>query len=322
MTIEYKRGLIHEYLQRTAKPVQLVKHFDEVIDKHKIYPLIGQVKKDGVYALCVSLKGRLHLYGRTGLKLYWELDERLERDYLLVGGVYIVEVVNPALSLEELSGLVNPNRKKAWLDVDAFMMQNVTMYFHDYLTFDELLGGHSDVPYMQRYAVLQTKLAQSGAYDSIIVNKLIFSADEAQAYADELIGQGEEGAVFKRGDSDWVAGHKGYRSMKIVKGVSLDLLCTGVQFGKGKREGQIAALEFSYKGSTFKADLGKGWTDERREELTRKHLGWINRGSKDDFNTPVGHIWEVKALDISSTGKALRLPKVVRIRWDKEEPDT
>ncbi|WIS40025.1 hypothetical protein [Acinetobacter phage vB_Ab4_Hep4-M] len=39
------------------------------------------------------------------------------------------------------------------------------------------------------------------------------------------------------------------------------------------------------------------------------------------MNPPVGKIWEVKALQESSTGKALRLPKVVRVREDKDEPD-
>lgn len=105
--------------------------------------------------------------------------------------------------------------------------------------------------------------------------------------------------------------------MKLVRGVSLDLRCCGVLMGKGKRAGQIAALEFEYNGNKFKADLGKGWTDERRAALTNDYN---NRDLFEDTN-PVGKIWEVKALDISSTGKALRLPKVVRARWDKDEPD-
>lgn len=326
--------LIHEYLQRTAKPVQLVKHFDEVIDKHKVYPLAAQQKHDGVYCLAIVLGGVIKLYGRTGLKFYWEADEVIKLDGndpfkqhrpqpVLADGVYIGEFCNTYYTLEQLSGYLNPNRKKPWTEEESTqMLSQSSVYFHDYLTFDELLGGHSERPYIDRHQLLSELLYKANLDQYIIGYDLVWSEDEAQAYADRHIERGHEGAVFKRLDADWVAGHKGYRAMKIVRGVSLDLLCTGVVFGKGKRDGQIAALEFSYKGSTFKADLGKGWTDDRRNNLTKAHLAFESGKTKDPICTPVGCIYEVKALDISSTGKALRLPKVVRVRWDKAEPDS
>lgn len=313
--------LIAEYLSITKSPVQLVKHFDEVIDKNKEYPLIGQIKKDGIYALAVVIAGRIKLYGRTGLKLYWEADDRVDCDALLQDGVYITELCNPAVSLEQLSGYVNPNRKKEWTNLECFEMNSLCLYYHDYLTFDELLAGQSDRAYLTRYARLQAHLASSaGQYKYLIENKLVFSAKEAEAFATECINNGEEGAVFKKADAGWVAGHKGFRAMKIVRGVNLDLRCCGVLYGKGKRAGQIAALEFEYKGNKFKADLGKGWTDERRAALTSQYEALEHPDALDEWN-PVGKIWEVKALDISSTGKALRLPKVVRVRWDKDVPD-
>lgn len=146
------------------------------------------------------------------------------------------------------------------------------------------------------------------------------SYEEIEQIAERYIAAGLEGVVVKQPDASWLAGHKGYRAMKIVRGVSLDLRCVGVLYGKGKRAGQIAALEFEYKGNKFKADLGKGWTDERRAALTSQYEALDHPDALDEWN-PVGKIWEVKALDISSTGKALRLPKVVRVRWDKDEPD-
>lgn len=327
--------LVAEYLANTKAPVQLVKHLDEVIDKHKTYPMSAQVKHDGVYCLAVVLDEAVKLYGRTGLKLYWEADAILkigseQLDPHLKDGVYIGEFCNPCYSLEQLSGLLNPNRKKGWeLDDQSMLLGMSTIYMHDYLTFDELLGGQSDRPYIERHKLLSKRMFQAGLSQWVIPYQLVFNEQEAQAFADRVIDKGGEGAVIKRLDCDWVAGHKGYRAMKLVRGVSLDLLCTGVLFGKGKRAGQIAALEFEYKGNTFKADLGKGWTDERRAVLTTAYQA----GDKTDYYLgectdgvhnepyPIGKIWEVKALDISSTGKALRLPKVVRVRWDKEEPD-
>ena len=37
---------IHEYLAATKSPVQLVKHFDEVAEYSKLYPMLMQIKHD------------------------------------------------------------------------------------------------------------------------------------------------------------------------------------------------------------------------------------------------------------------------------------
>lgn len=325
--------LIAEYLANTKAPVQLVKHLDEVIDKHKTYPMAAQVKHDGVYCLAVVIGGVVKLYGRTGLKLYWEADavlkERFDpmsnenRDPHLKDGVYIGEFCNSLYTLEQLSGFLNPNRKKEWEGADwSVLASQSIIYMHDYLTFDELLGGHSERPYIERHKLLSERMYQANLSSWVIPYQLVFNEQEAQEFADRVIDKDGEGAVIKRLDCDWVSGHKGYRAMKIVRGVSLDLLCTGVLYGKGKRAGQIAALEFEFKGNKFKADLGKGWTDERRAYLTEAYdLNWTKDDTPSGEVNPVGKIWEVKALQVSSTGKALRLPKVVRVRWDKDVPD-
>lgn len=326
--------LIAEYLANTKNPVQLVKHLDEVPDSKKQWPMALQLKYDGVYTLAVVIDGTAKLYGRTGLKLYWEADSILKERYdpmdggavpnpKLHDGVYVGEFCNQMYTLGQLSGLLNPNRKKGWGDDDYNnMMGHSDIYMHDYLTFDELLGGHSERNYMERHKLLSELMFKAGLEYLVVKYDLVFSPEEAQTKVDEFIGTGEEGGVLKALDADWVAGHKGYRAMKIVRGVSLDLRCVGVLFGKGKRAEQIAALEFEFKGNKFKADLGKGWTDERRTGLTDQYKNsylWNADGSS--ASPIIGKIWEVKALDISSTGKALRLPKVQRVRWDKEEPD-
>ncbi|UUG68439.1 DNA ligase [Acinetobacter phage TCUAN2] len=235
----------------------------------------------------------------------------------LEDGIYIGELVAPTITLEELSGLVSTNRKEEWGTADIEAMEQSYVMLHDALDFDEFLSGKSVWDYDDRYRDLRRMLKRANLEQYLVSNVVVHSKEDAERYADEQIKLGHEGAVFKQ-DLDWVAGHKGYRVMKIVRGLHLDLLCVGVEYGKGKRAGQIAKLKFSYKGNVFSADLGKGWTDERRIQLTTDYTkaleGKVVVG-------PVGNIWEVKALQESSTGKALRLPKVVRVREDKDEPD-
>lgn len=315
---------IHDYLAATKSPVQLVKHFDEVIDKYKIYPMLVQLKHDGVYALQVVQDGKSKVYSRTGNLMFQDAVACVVGDFTkLPDGVYIGELICSVMSLEELSGLVSPNRKK---DLDATARSNLMCYgglcYHDYLTFDELLAGSSTKTYKHRYRQLYTQLGCANITKWIVDSSIVNSYEELEEIANRYIEAGFEGVVVKQPDAGWLAGHKGHRAMKIVRGVSLDLLCIGVVYGKGKRADQIAALEFAYKGNKFKADLGKGWTDERRAYLTEAYdLNWSEKDTPSGEVNPVGKIWEVKALDISSTGKALRLPKVVRVRWDKDEPD-
>lgn len=308
-------GLVHEYLENAKKPVQLVKHFDEVPRSKIEYPIIAQKKYDGVYTILAVIEGEVALYSRVGKKLYFE-KQAFAYDYSrLPEGIYIAEMCNPFFTLEQLSGVVNPNRKKEWDSLTAsYMYKGARLYFHDYLTVDELLGAHSDVLYSQRQAILDENLAIGGLSGYTVFSNWLYDAEEVQRHAQYRIDKGDEGIVLKQ-DCDWVAGHKGYRSMKVVRGISLDLRCVDVQYGKGKREGLIGALVLELGSDTFKADLGRGWTDVRRAELTRAF-------EHDLDDNPIGKIWEVQALQMSSTGTAMRLPKVLRVRDDKDEPDT
>ena len=310
-----------DYLAKTSSPVQLVKHMDEVPESKIKYPLIAQKKFDGLYVLTVVTQDQIRFFSRTGKEYYQELGRTLPYYDGLSEGVYIGELLNDRISLEELSGYVSTNRKKEWSDEDNILLCGTNyIMFYDYLTLDELLDGHSDTSYRNRYSNLENRLRNAGILEYIVESKLIYDREHADAYTENLIFQGNEGAVFKDPNADWEAGHKGYRSMKIVRGLHVDLLCVGVEYGKGKRTGQIAKLQFSYKGNVFSADLGKGWTDEKREELTEAYES--EQRSNGIAACPiVGKIWEVKALQESSTGKALRLPKVVRVREDKDTPD-
>lgn len=320
MNMEY----IQDYLANCKSPVQLVKHMDEVPERQINYPLIAQKKYDGLYVLMIVTHDDTKFFSRTGKEYYWELTDKLDSFWADVPvGVYIGELCNDTISLESLAGLVSTNRKAIWDEVDSHDMQASYIMFHDFLTLDEFIDGYSARTYDVRLANLFYILENMELTEYFIGYTLVNSYEEAEAFADTIIANGGEGAVFKH-HVDWQAGHKGYRAMKIVRGLILDLLCTGVQYGKGKREGQIAKLELSYKGNRFFADLGKGWTDARRDALTIAHELPNLENNPNYFGgeaTPVGKIWEVKALQESSTGKALRLPKVQRVREDKTEPD-
>lgn len=287
-----------------GKVVQLVKHYDEVPDSRKSFPLIGQVKRDGVFAMQVSYQGRHAIFGRTGLQL--TNVSHVIRDHL-PDGVYIAELTCNLMSLEQLSGCVNPNRVEPLSEDMACKAKDFKMEYHDLIPIPGFIAGVHGKGYTDRHLLLSELVGESNCLPYYTLD----CETDLQALADFFISDGEEGAVFKQ-DTSWEAGHKGWRSMKIVRGVSYDLECIGYEEGTGKYAGKVANLLFRWKcGKTIKAMLGKGWTHADAERM----FSYIRRG----FG-PVGAIFKVVALQESSKG-VLRLPKVREQRHDKVKAD-
>lgn len=300
---------------RTGQKVtQHVKHFDEVPDSKKVYPMYAQIKKDGVCALVVKLDDETRIFSRVGHE-YTNCEDLCLRiqQYQhpeMGSAVYVAELCNDDCSLEVLSGMVNPNRVKPLDDEQEELMSHCYLSFHDAIPLVAFKDGSSRLRYTERYEWLARNLP---AEFDFIESWPIGDEEGVQAFTDWCIENGEEGAVFKQ-DEDWQAGHKGYRSMKKVRGVDYDLLCIGVEEGKGKYTGLVANLLFRWKdGQEIKAMLGKGWTHDMAEEMWLKYI-------TPHSESPVGKIFQVYALQESSKGK-LRLPKVGEQRFDKEESD-
>lgn len=299
-----------------TKPVMLVKHRDEVPEKKLTFPVYAQVKRDGVFAAVVCCNKGVGIFGRTGKKL--ANVEHLEARYAdFPMGVYFGELQSMAVDiyLEALSGVVNPNRTEPLDFIGQQIKDNLYIDFFDMLTIKTFTDGKTDVTFLKRHDALVRRLGSfmSNTLDSILPITACHNEREVEAFAQEQIDAGREGAVFKL-DCDYEAGHKGYRQTKIVRMVSYDLTCIGWEEGKGKYKGKVANLIFKWKGGkTVKAMLGKGWTHEDADRMYHdiKHGGELN---------VIGKIFAVKALQESSKG-VLRLPKAGELRHDKEEPD-
>lgn len=296
-------------------PVQLVKHYDEISDgarKNMQWPAIAEVKYDGVYALIVMTSDKgVQFISRSGKPLYFEqnyLPELFEcsafMQALRDGYCFISELINPALSLEELSGMVNPNRVAGW---DNTSMLPADFVVHDCITIRNLFDGFSALEFVQR-----REFPKYIPMQNTPTSKLVSSEFEWQEFCDSVINTGSEGAVLKQLHAPWIAGHKGWHVTKEVRGVHLDLRCVGWALGKGKRSNQIGALYFEYNDKLFSADLGKGWTDAKRDALTARA-----QSTNDDVT---GAVFHIKGLQISSKG-VVRLPKVQEERIDKHVAD-
>ena len=288
------------------KIVQKVKHIDEVPESKRIWPMFSQVKKDGVFCIVAVVGGIAAFFSRTGKKFV--NVEWLESEMNMVDstdGVYIAELCNDLCSLEVLSGIVNPNRNKTLSAEQAALVHSMYLAFHDCLTLEEFAEGKSDAPYLKRHWRLQNFIG-AGLHWHILACLACETEKDFDELAEFYVSINEEGVVGKP-DVGWEAGHKGWRMVKKVRGVSYDLLCINVEEGKGKYKGLAANLIFRWKnGKEIKAMLGKGWTHDDARDMF--------------VNPPIGKIFEIYALQESSKG-VLRLPKVGELRHDKTKPD-
>lgn len=308
---------IFDFMQIEERPAgkvtQLVKHFDEIPLSKKHWPMIAQEKKDGIHAILVvpdegCLIRGAQIFGRTGKKLTnVENLEELADEF--DPGVYMGELCLPGESLEVLSGIVNPNRTKGLPHDLQYWEMEAQFWFFDRLTLAEFQEGFSDTPWLQRLRRLDDDMR-------VIPTKMVWTEKQARVLAKEITRAGGEGIVLRHsGDAGWVAGHKGFRAMKIVRHIEYDLLCVDTEEGTGKYQCKVANLVFRWKdGKTIKAMLGKGWSHEDAEQM------WFAIQEGRDEGSPVGRIYQVYGLQDSSKGK-IRLPKVGELRHDKDEPD-
>lgn len=302
------------------KTVMKLKHWQEVnkdgkLHKQVTFPLVGQVKKDGVYALVLVDRSGVHIFNRTGREMV-NVETIIEdfQQALVPQGIYIGELCCDWCSLEVLSGIVNPNRTAALSPEQVTFARSLHLHLHDTLLIDEFVNGKSSATYFQRHTFLRSNLMQCPLLKATVLKTyMLNSVNEVEGFAQELIAKGEEGAVFKP-NTVWEAGHKGWRMMKWVREVNYDLQCVGIEEGTGKYTGKVANLLFRWaEGKIIKAMLGKGYTHDDAERLFVAAHG-------DFDDTPVGKVYRVRGLSDSSKG-VIRLPKVMEERHDKTTGD-
>lgn len=311
----------------TSKVVQKVQAFKDANKKKISRYQMGQRKYDGVYLNMVVSDDRAGLFNRTGKQftnlsvLLIKLQSGLSKkhDELCFFG----ELCCDCCSLEELSGMVNPNRTKPLNEKQQEWIKCVYIAWFDSVTIPEFIAGYSDTPAQVRYTDMKPMMTMLPA--SLVAESFLCAFGttvkvplSAPSLAETLIDQGYEGAVFKALDGDWLAGRKNYTQTKIVRGCDYDLHILDMEVGAEgtKRYKQVTNLIVGWRmfgkldGELVRlpVDCGKGWTDELR------HHAFENPGKY------IGKVVHIHALQIGSQG-LLRLPKAQEIRIDKEEAD-
>lgn len=197
--------------------------------------------------------------------------------------------------------------------------------------------------YFERREILKKVILKN---DTLVVDEFVKTNEsvELEEIHTKFLEDGYEGAVMKMWSGEYLPGRQGWNWVKIkeAEGTSgklsdtFDLVVLGYYYGKGKRTGfgMGAFLAGLKKGDNWVsiAKIGTGLTDEEFKEL-RKRLDVLQLKEKPINclveNTLNPDVWvtpkvvveiaadEVTKSPLHSGGLALRFPRLVRFRDDK-----
>jgi len=218
----------------------------------------------------------------------------------------------------------------------------------NYFVFDILYkDGESliGMPFEQRRKILE-KVIRPGGLIKISPQIITKDAKKLRKYHDEQIEKGLEGVVAKKWHSPYEPGRRGFKWVKLKQEVTkkgggladtIDCVVMGTYRGKGKRAGfGVGAFLVGIRGREnilTVSKIGTGLSDEQWKELRMRSERWELKEKPKEYEVDKNlfpDIWcrpeivvEIQADNITQSpvhtaGLALRFPRLVRFREDKE----
>ena len=190
---------------------------------------------------------------------------------------------------------------------------NLRLVLNDAVLRSEYDQGVSSRPFHKRLSGLRAAFPHFNCpYENMVSLAREYGHDEyitAKDLAAALVYRGGyDGLILRDPDAGWVKGHDGNDGaiIKVKHRVTYDLLCTGLEEGKGAMAGMTGALVFKWNDTTTNAGTG----------LSKAHrVAFWN-----DPSLIVGKIVEIEGLGLTNGGVP-REPSIKGIRHDKLQPD-
>jgi DNA ligase-1 len=188
---------------------------------------------------------------------------------------------------------------------------------------DDLL----DAPLVERHDRLSALLS-AGVSELTITD----DADEIARLEADALEAGHEGIMLKNPESAYTPGNRGKNWLKRKPDVeTLDLVVTGAEWGEGRRANLLGTFELSarHDGGDGYETIGKvatGITDEELADLHDRLEPHIRSESGTDVDIAAEVVFEVGYEEIQrsptySSGYALRFPRFIGVREDKDPSD-
>ncbi|MFD1645617.1 ATP-dependent DNA ligase LigA [Haloarchaeobius litoreus] len=155
-------------------------------------------------------------------------------------------------------------------------------------------------------------------------------ADAVAAHEADALAAGHEGIMLKEPGSTYSPGKRGKNWLKRKPDVeTLDCVVVGAEWGEGRRANLFGTFHIAVRDGDDHLAVGKvatGVTDEELAELTGRLERHVTTESGRDVTFEPAVVFEVGYEEIQSSptyesGYALRFPRFVGVRDDKEPTD-
>jgi DNA ligase-1 len=290
-------------------------------------------KFDGIRAQAHVESGRVAIYSRTMDEITHRFPELVEPLRSLPAGVIIDgeiisandEVILPFSELQKRLGRKNVG-SQLLAAVPVVLVAYDLLYARGKVLIDQ--------PLSERRHLLGQLVSDQGPL-RMSQGKLL---REAAMLDDEFVrarARGNEGLMIKSPSSSYKPGRRGRDWLKLKRAIAtLDVAVTAVEVGHGKRRNLLSDYTFAVRRSVDDEELlniGKaysGLTDQELTELTE----WFKEHTLQEFGHGRVRIVEPKiVIEVTfdrvqpskrhKSGYALRFPRILRLRPDKNTTD-
>jgi DNA ligase-1 len=289
-------------------------------------PLWVEDKYDGVRCQLHKVDRDVRLFSRDRRDLTVQFPEVVAAfsagagRYVLDGEVLAMEEGRalPFLRLQQRLGRIAPTP-------DVVAGHPVAYVAFDCLARDEM--SFLDAPLQARRAALEALALPAG--QSLAPVWTAASAEEIDTLFQAAQARGNEGLMAKRPDSPYASGRRGAQWLKVKRPLeTLDVVVVGAEWGHGKRRAVLSDLTFAVRDEATGrlVTIGKaynGLTDAEIRAMTERLLA-LTIEDHGHYRT----VWPEIVLEVAfnhlqrstrhASGYALRFPRIVRIRPDRQ----
>jgi ATP-dependent DNA ligase len=304
-------------------PVMLASGFDQkLVDKIK-FPAYCQLKLDGMRFNAIVRNGTVEYRSRNGKELsipsklfsdaLLKLANIYGADYVFDGELLVVNSAGNPLDRKTGNGILSKGVKGTMSDKEAAMVR-VTLW--DAIPFTGFQAGVFKTPYKERFMQLMQNVdflkgvSTIGHLVDIVWTKEVNTQLEAQHIFEKFLAEGQEGTILKSKTNIW-EDKRSKEQIKFKGELECDLVVVGWEEGTGKNKGRLGALVCESSDGLIQVNVGSGYSDEQREEYTKKVIGKI-----------VTVKYNARIKDRGDGVERLFLPTFIEMREDKNEADS
>ncbi|OGM08488.1 hypothetical protein A2159_02680, partial [Candidatus Woesebacteria bacterium RBG_13_34_9] len=329
--------------QRLKSPREIIEKMKRVALESKFDGLRIQIhyKNNGFG----KNEGNVKAYTRNLNEVSWMFPELkgIEKNIKANEAIFDTEAVGVDEKRKTLANFQTTMTRRRKHDIEK-IASNVSIKFY---VFDILTKNKVNLipeTYLKRRKELNSTVINGNLIEKVEY-KISTQASEIEAEMKKKLREGFEGIMIKKVDSEYIAGRRGWRwvKMKEEEGTrtkladTLDCIVMGYYTGKGKRVGFGLGgfLVGIYVGEQIKTltKIGTGLSDDQFKELHKrlvrlgvfdkpKEYGEVSKTLIPDFWVKPELVVEIAADEITkspihSSSYALRFPRLVRFRDDK-----